>query len=94
MVSTSAASPSVWFPGWIRYARTHEPLVQGIYLSLGKSEEKARNPLMAQVGECIRTQHTLLSKRGIDTVLEWNLGNHFKDPDKRLAQGFAWCMEA
>ncbi len=87
-----AASPSVWFPGWIELAATHEPLAQCIYLSLGDREEKAKNPVMARVGECIRRQHRLLEDQGVDTVLEWNPGNHFKDPDVRLAKGFAWCM--
>lgn len=87
-----AASPSVWFLGWIEHARAHEPLAQSVYLSLGTTEEKAKNPVMAQVGECIRTQHALLERQGVNTVLEWNPGNHFTDPDARLAKGFAWCM--
>lgn len=89
-----AASPSVWFPGWIDLARAQEPRAQSIYLSLGTTEEKAKNPVMAQVGECIRTQHALLERQGVDTVLEWNPGNHFKEPDIRLSKGFAWCMGA
>ena len=29
---------------------------------------------------------------GIDTVLEWNPGNHFRDADIRTAKAFAWAM--
>ena len=90
----AAVSPSVWFPGWIDFAAGREPMAQCIYLSLGDREEKAKNPVMARVGECIRRQHSLLDGRGIDTVLEWNPGNHFTDPEKRLAKAFAWCIGA
>ena len=51
-----------------------------------------KNPVMAQVGDCIRRQHALLEDRGVDTVLAWNRGNHFADSEERLAKGFAWCL--
>ena len=66
-------------------------MAQCIYLSLGDREEKAKNPVMARVGECIRRQHSLLDGRGIDTVLEWNPGNHFMDAPRRTARAFAWA---
>ena len=92
--AVAAVSPSVWFPEWIGYAETHSPLVRKIYLSLGDKEEKTRNPVMAQVGSCIRRQLELLQKDEAvgDCVLEMNEGNHFKDPDKRCAKAFVWCM--
>ena len=57
----AAMSPSVWFPDWIRYAGEHPALADVIYLSLGKKEEKTRNPVMARVGDCIVKQHELLA---------------------------------
>ncbi len=54
-----AASPSVWFPQWIEYAADNKPLTNAIYLSLGDKEEKARNQVMAQVGNAIRKQHEI-----------------------------------
>ncbi len=36
----AAASPSVWYPGWMDFARTRQPKVPRIYLSLGDAEEK------------------------------------------------------
>ena len=74
------------------YAATRHPLVPSIYLSLGDKEEKARNPRMARVGDCIRRQHELLISQGIHTTLEWNSGNHFKDAGLRMAKGFAWLL--
>ena len=88
-----AASPSVWFPKWIEYATDNKPLAKSIYLSLGDKEEKAKNPVMAQVGNAIRRQNELLTGQMDNTRLEWNPGNHFVDSEKRTAKGFAWVMD-
>ena len=90
----AAASPSVWYPQWIDYASENRPLAKSVYLSLGDKEEKAKNPIMAQVGNAIRKQHELLTGQEINTLLEWNAGNHFVDSDKRMAKGFAWLLNA
>ena len=89
----AAASPSVWYPQWIDYASENKPLAKSIYLSLGDKEEKTKHPVMAQVGNAIRKQHELLTGQGINSILEWNAGNHFIDSDKRTAKGFAWVMD-
>ena len=88
-----AASPSVWFPRWLDYAQDHKPQVRSVYLSLGDKEEKAKNPVMAQVGNAIRRQEGILREQEVKTVLEWNVGNHFVDSEKRMAKGFAWLMK-
>ena len=88
----AAASPSVWFPGFIDYMKEHEMKSETVYLSLGDREEKTRNPVMAQVGNCIRTGYEWLAECGINCTLEWNQGNHFKEPDIRTAKAFAWVM--
>ena len=88
----AAASPSVWYPKWIYYASENKPLAKSVYLSLGDKEEKAKNPVMAQVGNAIRKHHELLMEQEINTILEWNAGNHFVDSDKRMAKGFAWLL--
>ena len=89
-----AASPSVWYPQWIDYASEKRPLAQSVYLSLGDKEEKAKNQVMAQVGNAIRKQHELLNGQKINTTLEWNAGNHFVDSEKRTAKGFAWVLNS
>lgn len=88
----AAVSPSVWYPQWIEYAEAHQPQAHAVYLSLGDKEEKTKNPVMAQVGNCIHRQHELLTAHGINTILEWNPGNHFQHSDERTAKGFAWLM--
>ena len=89
----AAASPSMWFPGFTEYMKEHEVGTMHIYLSIGDKEEKTRNAVMATVGERIRTARDLLTERGVDCVLEWNVGNHFRDADLRTAKAFAWVME-
>ena len=89
----AAASPSVWFPGFTEYVAGGGILTDRVYLSLGKKEEKTRNPVMSQVGDAVRYIYDRL-KADVDVTLEWNEGNHFKEPDLRMAKGFAWCLRA
>lgn len=90
----AAASPSVWFPGFLNYTHERQIQTKAVYLSLGDREEKTKNPLMSQVGNAIRALYEDLdTKETIRTTLEWNSGNHFKDPDLRTAKAFAWLLE-
>lgn len=88
----AAASPSMWFPGFTEYMREHELQVDAVYLSLGDKEEKTKNQVMKQVGTAIREAHEILQEKGIRCTLEWNSGNHFKEPDLRTAKAFAWLI--
>ena len=89
----AAVSPSVWYKKWIEYAEAEKPLSEKIYLSLGDTEEKTKHQILSKIGENIRKQHEILEKsENVKTVLEWNEGNHFKNPDIRTAKGFLWVM--
>ncbi len=89
----AAASPSVWYPGFADYAASRVMQAGYVYLSLGDREEKARNPVLAAVGGRIRELYSLLSAQGVCCTLEWNDGNHFRDPDLRTAKAFAWVLK-
>ena len=96
----ASASPSVWFPGWTEHLRNwvnsengSERRIVPVYLSLGNKEPKTRNPLMKTVGDSIEETRDILSGNGIPVTLEWNQGNHFREPDVRTAKGFAWVIE-
>ena len=89
--AVAAASPSIWFPGFVDFMKENEIHSKAVYLSLGDKEERARNPVMASVGTCIREASDILKEKGIKTILEWNQGNHFKDADLRTAKAFAWA---
>ena len=89
----AAASPSVWFPGWMEFEQQHPMQAQYVYLSLGDKEERTKNTVMAAVGDGIRALHSRLTARGANCTLEWNSGGHFKDADLRTAKAFRWAME-
>ena len=89
----AAASPSVWFPGWMEFEQQHPIQAQRVYLGLGNKEERTKNAVMAVVGDNIRTLHSRLAERGTDCTLEWNSGGHFKNADLRTAKAFRWAME-
>lgn len=88
----AAASPSVWFPNFIEYMKEHDIRCDTVYLSLGDREEHTKNTVMARVGDCIREGYSWLMEHGVDCVLEWNKGGHFKEPALRTARAFAWVM--
>ncbi len=89
----AAVSPSVWYKKWIEYVETEKTLSEKIYLSLGDTEEKTKHQILSKIGENIRKQYEILEKsENVKTVLEWNEGNHFKNPDIRTAKGFLWVM--
>ena len=72
--------------------KENELLCSAVYLSLGDKEEKARNPVMATVGERIREAYQWFHNQGVNCVLAWNEGNHFRDADIRTAKAFTWLL--
>ncbi len=92
--AVAAASPSVWFPGFVDFMREGEIRCAGVCLSLGDKEEKTKNPVTATVGDRIREARSILCSEGINCSLEWNEGNHFKDADIRTAKVFARAAES
>lgn len=92
----ASCSGSLWFPGWEEYARSHK-IQEGslVYLSLGRKEEKTRNPVMAQIGDVTRRNYEMYmaDEQRLSVILEWNEGNHFTDTDMRMAKGFAWILQ-
>ena len=89
-------SGSLWFPNFGEYAEAH-PLAgrpERVYLSLGDKEKRSRNPVLSRVEDCTLAFQALLQARGTDCVFIRNPGNHFQEPDKRMALGIAWCLGA
>lgn len=90
----AAASPSMWFPCFVELMEEQEIKCDSVYLSLGNKEEKARNPVMATVGDKIRAAAAFLQEKNVRSILEWNEGNHFKDSEIRTAKGFSWLLKS
>ncbi len=91
-----SCSGSLWFGNWISYVERHTAPQDGsVYLSLGDREEKARDRIMATVGDCTRRQYELVCG-DINVsrhILEWNDGGHFNEPEKRIAKGIRWRVK-
>ena len=90
----AAASPSMWFPDFDSYMREHTINSKRVYLSLGDKEEKTKNPIMATVGDRIREAYEYLKAEGVNCILEWNEGNHFKGFSLRMAKAFEWILKS
>ncbi len=91
-----SCSGSLWFGDWISYAETHSaPPDSCVYISLGVREEKARDRIMATVGDCTRRQYEIIceDKNVSRHILEWNEGGHFNEPEMRLANGVKWMIK-
>ena len=56
------------------------------YLSLGSKEHRTPNRLMRHVRERTEQMAGLLRGLGARTTFELNPGNHFQDPDLRMAR--------
>ena len=90
-----SASGSMWYPGWLEFARDHEFAVplQGIYLSVGDKESTSRNAVLQTVGERTQSLADLMTERGIPAKFELNPGNHFKNPPLRVVKGIKWLLD-
>lgn len=85
----ASASGSMWFPCFIDFASSHDLAVRPskVYLSLGDREAKTRNPVMATVQDNTEKMAQLFRDRGVDVTYELNPGNHFQEPELRMARG-------
>ena len=88
-----SASGSLWYPGFIDFARNNElsKRIDTVYLSLGDKEARTRNPIMATVEENTELVYTLYKDR-IKCTFEMNEGNHFKDAPSRLYTGIRYIL--
>ena len=92
--AVAGVSPSVWFPGYGNYEQAHPIRAEHVYLSLGDREEQTKNRAMAAVGNEIHALYARLSERKVDCALEWNAGNHFCEPELRVAKGVKWMIDS
>lgn len=91
----ASCSGSLWFDGWTAYAAANTPHpVDRLYLSLGDREEKARNQVMASVGDGTRAMYERMKAAlpQAEVTLEWNEGGHFDDVGGRIARALLWLM--
>ncbi len=81
----ASVSGSLWYPGFLTYARTHTLCCQPqkVYLSLGDREHRTRHPLMKEVAHCTQALTELLD---CPVIFQSQPGNHFDHLTDRLRQ--------
>ena len=90
-----SASGSLWFPDIIEFITRNKPVrvPDSIYFSLGDMESKTDNITLAQVGVNTALACDWFLSMGSRAFFEKNPGNHFRDPELRMAKGIAWSLE-
>ena len=85
----ASVSGSLWYPGFIEFAREREwtRRPDRVYLSVGDREARTRNPALRPVGENTGLLAELYGQRGVPTIFELNPGGHFDRPVERTARG-------
>ena len=90
-----SASGSLWFPVFEEYAKSHDFIKKPdcIYLSLGDTEAKAKNKVLATVQDKTESIFELYKSLKIPVIFELNKGNHFTEAALRTAKGIKWILE-
>ena len=84
-----SASGSLWYPNFTDYVKENKILnkPEKIYFSLGNKESKTKNEILSKVEDNTKYLAEFYKNQGIKTIYEENEGNHFKDPELRIAKG-------
>lgn len=90
----ACVSASLWYPRFIEYLKDTKPKAHPdcIYFSLGDKEHKTHHPLMSHIEECTNKAFSLAKGMGIRATFEMNPGNHFTEPDQRIAKAIRWLI--
>lgn len=91
-----SCSGSLWYPGWNEYMHAAAAKKEcRVYLSLGDREKNTRDPDMKQVEDRTRVQYEILRQDPLvrNSVFIMEPGGHFRDSDKRLANGIRWAVD-
>ena len=65
---------------------------QRLYFSIGRKEDRTRNPLLQPGRANTEAIAAAFAGRGVQTKFELNPGTHFTDPAARTAAGLAWLL--
>lgn len=90
----ASASGSLWYPDFSEYVSINtfakKPLCA--YFSLGTKEAKTPSRLLRSVSQRTKSVVSSFQEKGVETLFESNPGNHFKEPDLRMAKGICWML--
>lgn len=90
----ASVSGSLWFNGFGAYVEEHTVIrnPDKIYFSLGDKEAEFARGIMQTVFVYTKQIMEKFYNDGIDTILEMNEGNHFKQVPERIAKGIRWLV--
>ena len=90
-----SCSGSLWYPNFTNYVNENNYLnkPKKIYFSLGNKESNTKNELLKTVKDKTIDLVDHYKNKGIDTIYEENIGNHFQDVTKRIARGINWILK-
>lgn len=90
----ASVSGSLWALGLGDYLEkaVGATTLRRFYVSLGNKERKSRNPLLAPLAAESEKAVATLEACGIETTFVINPGNHFTEPEQRVARAVAWLL--
>lgn len=91
---SASMSGSLWFPGFLDYARSHPPAgrPQALFLSLGEREHRTGDPVLRTVRTATEALAEHWRRSGVPTEYRRSPGGHFTDSVGRCARGIAWLL--
>ena len=91
----ACASGSLWYPGFTEFVQGTAPATTPVRaaFSLGDTEAKTRHPLMRTVADATEQVVSRYRQLGCATAFAWNPGNHFREPEMRMARAIAAMLE-
>ena len=91
----ASVSGSMWFENFEKFVQENDinSNVKKIYFSLGNKEKQTNNPILKNVEEKTIVIEKIVESKGVETTFEMNNGNHFAQPEERLAKAIKWLQE-
>ena len=92
--AVASASGSMWYPDFAEYveAGMFDRPPRCAYFSLGSKEARTPSRLLRGVADGTQRVLDAFRMKGVKTVFESNPGNHFKEPDLRMAKAICWAV--
>lgn len=91
----ASVSGSMWFENFEKFVQENNinSSVEKVYFSLGNKEKQTNNQILKTVEEKTIKIEKIIKAKGIKTTLQINHGNHFAQPEERLAKAIKWLQE-
>ena len=93
---TASVSGSLWYPELTEWIQNQEipSSLEALYFSIGTKESRTSDPYLKTTESITRGLSKYFSQAGLNCAFEENPGNHFYQPDERLAKSIAWLTHA